>query len=153
MVQRKSTAFPPVNIGICAILMGCGFIGLYYLCSHLLNCNEGTCIRGGCRIFERGWGPTCYLSTQKGVRGSSFGPNVKMPKSWLKRGSRPQDIQKSVNANVVDIAYNYNIIIRYLRSLNQNISWIQYLFFSLSLSLYLNSLKLITHRSNNFTFI
>ena len=44
--------------------------------------------RGGSRIFEKGGGVQIRSTSKKGGarRGSNFGPNVKKPTSWHKRG-------------------------------------------------------------------
>ena len=60
------------------------FNGMTQLLSHLHHHIR----RGRSRIFERGEGSRLGLPANKGGprRGSNFGPNVKKPTSWHKRG-------------------------------------------------------------------
>ena len=75
-------------------LRGCVHSGL--LPAHRLNTTvlEGLRLpgRGGSRIFQKGRGGGVHLrsTSKKGGsrRGSKFGPNVKKPTQWAKRGGR-----------------------------------------------------------------
>ena len=67
--------------------------------------------RGGSRIFERGGGVQIRSTSKKGGarRGSNFGPNVKKPTSWHKRGGPTLKFKGQGKINICGFEYKKDI--------------------------------------------